>query len=56
MFYRRNRTVDIVHKQVSLVHHVPSSESFQAYLDVEVIYSALNNLNLISSPLRFLLN
>jgi ribosomal protein S17E len=24
--------MDIVHKQVSLVHHVPSSESFQAYL------------------------
>jgi hypothetical protein len=23
--------MDIVHKQFSLVHHVPSSESFQAY-------------------------
>jgi hypothetical protein len=25
--------MDIVSKQVSLVHYVPSSESFQAYLD-----------------------
>jgi hypothetical protein len=30
VFYRRNQMMDIVHKQVSLVHHVPSSESFQA--------------------------
>jgi hypothetical protein len=31
VFYRRNRTMDIVHKQVSLVHPVPSSESSQDY-------------------------
>jgi hypothetical protein len=27
--------LDIVHKQVSLVYHVPSSESFQAYLNLK---------------------
>jgi hypothetical protein len=30
----KDRTMDIVHKHSSLVHHAPSSESFQAYLVV----------------------
>jgi hypothetical protein len=29
--YTTNLLMDYIHKQVSLVHHVPSSESFQAY-------------------------
>jgi hypothetical protein len=28
--------MDIVHKQVSLVHHVPSAESFQAYMKISI--------------------
>jgi hypothetical protein len=35
--------MDIVHKQVSLVHHVPSSESFQAFIST---YSYLFKLTL----------
>jgi hypothetical protein len=31
VFYRINRTMDVVHKHSSLVHHVPSSKSFQVY-------------------------
>jgi hypothetical protein len=31
-----DRTMDIVHKHSSLVHHVPSSNSFQAYLSFSV--------------------
>jgi hypothetical protein len=41
MFYRRNRTMDVVHKQVSLVHRVPSSEFFQAWL---ILFAALRSL------------
>jgi hypothetical protein len=37
VIYRRNRTMDIVHKHSSLVHHVPSSESSQAYLSLYLL-------------------
>jgi hypothetical protein len=43
VMYRKNQTMDIVHKHSSLVNLVPSSESFQAYF---VLHAKLRNISM----------